>query len=157
MQRAILLTPLRAVARAETSLGARVTCSTVAFCSDQVVCAAARGGFNSGQLMRMRWVLTIKDDDTVKARLVVQGFTDPDLVQIPTSSPTCSRRARQIFLSFSACSLYYLAHTRHRAASAFGRRAVGSSILRSSEQEAGLEHAMAIMFNILSVDQNIKL
>ena len=68
----------------------------------QVVCAASRQGLSAGQLMRMRWVITLKDDDSLKARLVVQGFTDPELGNIATSSPTCSRRARQIFFAASA-------------------------------------------------------
>ena len=38
----------------------------------------------------------------MKARLVVQGFTDQRLGHIPTSSPTASRRSRQIFMIFAA-------------------------------------------------------
>ena len=68
----------------------------------QVVCAASRQGLSAGQLMRMRWIITLKDDDTLKARLVVQGFTDPEWGSVATSSPTCSRRARQIFFALSA-------------------------------------------------------
>ena len=52
--------------------------------------------------MKMRWVLTWKDDGSLKARLVVQGFTDPHLGYLPTSSPTCSRRARHVFLTLAA-------------------------------------------------------
>ena len=29
--------------------------------------------------MRMRWVITRKKDDSLPARLVIQGFTDPQL------------------------------------------------------------------------------
>ena len=49
--------------------------------------------------MKMRWVVTTKADDSLKARLVVQGFTDTRLGKIQTSSPTSSRRVRQIFLT----------------------------------------------------------
>ena len=47
----------------------------------------------------MRWVITRKPDDSLKARLVVQGFTDPQLGAKPTASPTVSRRGRQLFLT----------------------------------------------------------
>ena len=57
----------------------------------QVVTAAARSGHDAGALMKMRWLLTIKDTGALKARLVIQGFTDPMLGKIATSSPTCSR------------------------------------------------------------------
>ena len=32
----------------------------------------------------MRWVITRKSDDSLKARLVIQGFTDPQLGAKPT-------------------------------------------------------------------------
>ena len=57
----------------------------------------------------MRWVVTIKDDGSLKAWLVVQGFTDQRLGKIPTSSPTASRRSRQIFLTLAA-SLGFQTH-----------------------------------------------
>ena len=47
----------------------------------------------------MRWVITRKSDDSLKARLVIQGFTDPQLGAKPTASPTVSRRGRQLFLT----------------------------------------------------------
>ena len=49
--------------------------------------------------MRMRWVVTRKPDDSLKARLVIQVFTDPQLGAKPTASPTVSRRRRQLFLT----------------------------------------------------------
>ena len=52
--------------------------------------------------MKMRWVVTFKDDGSLKARLVVQSFTDKRLGKIPMSSPTASRRSRQIFLTLAA-------------------------------------------------------
>ena len=69
------------------------------FVKYSVVESASRQGI---VLMKMRWVVTLKDDDQSKARLVVQGFTDQRLVKIPTSSPTASRRSRQIFPTFAA-------------------------------------------------------
>ena len=60
-------------------------------------------------IMKMRWVVTTKVDDSLKARLVVQGFTDTRLGKIQTSSPTSSRRARQIFLT-TVASLHFQCH-----------------------------------------------
>ena len=49
--------------------------------------------------MRMRWAITRKPDNSLKARLVVQGFTDPQLGAKPTASLTVSSRGRQLFLT----------------------------------------------------------
>ena len=74
--------------------------STFVKCS--VVEAASRQGISPSALMKMRWVVRFEDDGSLKARLVVQGFTDQRLDKIPTSSPTASRRSRQIFLTLAA-------------------------------------------------------
>ena len=71
-----------------------------------VVERAARAGINAGALMRMRWVITLKDRGALKARLVVQGFTDARLGKIASPSLTCSRRARQICHTIVACLKY---------------------------------------------------
>ena len=76
------------------------------FVKYSVVESASRQGI---VLMKMRWVVTLKGDDQSKARLVVQGFTDQRHVKIPTSSPTASRRSRQMFLT-SAASLGFQTH-----------------------------------------------
>ena len=60
-----------------------------------------RSGLQRKSLMRMRWVITRKPDDSLKARLVIQGFTDPQLGAQPTASPTVSRRGRQLFFDGS--------------------------------------------------------
>ena len=72
------------------------------FVKYSVVEAASRQGISPSALMKMRWVVTFKDDGSLKARMVVQGFTDQRLGKIPTSSPTASRRSRQIFLTLAA-------------------------------------------------------
>ena len=59
--------------------------------------------------MRMRWVVTTEADDSLKARFVAQGFTDTRLGKIQTSSPTSSRRARQIFLT-TVAPLHFQCH-----------------------------------------------
>ena len=57
----------------------------------------AAGMIPEDRIMRMRWVLTWKaETHTPKARLVVVGFEDPDLASIVSSSPTMSRRSRQL-------------------------------------------------------------
>ena len=72
------------------------------FVKYSVVEAASRQGISPSVSMRMRWVVTFKDDGSLKARSVVQGFTDQRLGKIPTSSPTEARRSRQIFLTLAA-------------------------------------------------------
>ena len=68
------------------------------FVKYSVVEPASRQGISPSALMKMRWVVTFKDDGSLKARLVVQGFTDP-------------RRSRQIFLTLAA-SLGFQTHKR---------------------------------------------
>lgn len=63
--------------------------------------AATRSGLSSRALMRMGWVITEKPTG-LKARLVVQGFTGPDLVCLRRESPTASRRARQLYFALCA-------------------------------------------------------
>ena len=69
------------------------------FLKHAAVEAATRSGLQCKSLMRMRWVITRKSDDSLKARLVIQGFTDPQLGAKPSASPTVSRRGRQLFLT----------------------------------------------------------
>ena len=50
---------------------------------------AKRAGVPTDRIMTMRWILTWKDapDNTVaKARLVIKGFTDPDLTTIRSAT-----------------------------------------------------------------------
>ena len=56
----------------------------------------------SERVVRMRWIYTIKSDNTAKARIVIIGYEDPDLGQLPTTSPTMSRRTRGLFLTTCA-------------------------------------------------------
>ena len=55
------------------------------------------------RVVRMRWIFTTKADGSAKARIVLIGFEDPDLGEIPTTSPTMSRRTRGLFLT--ACAI----------------------------------------------------
>ena len=81
------------------------------FVKYSVVETASRQGISPSALMKMRWVVTLTDDCSLKARLVVQRFTDQRLGKIPTSSPTASRRSRQIFLTLAG-SLGFQTHKR---------------------------------------------
>ena len=52
--------------------------------------------------VRMRWVLTFKDSGAAKARIVILGYEDPDLLQLERAAPTMTRQSRQLFLSYAA-------------------------------------------------------
>ena len=71
----------------------------------ELVCEKYRGVVPASRLMKMRWVLTFKGLDhspskmKAKARLVLLGYSDPDLLELQTSSPTMTRRSRQLLLS----------------------------------------------------------
>ena len=72
------------------------------FVKCSVVEAASSQGISPAALMKMRWVVTFKDDGSLKARLVVQGFKEKRLGKIPMTSPNASRRSRQMFLTLAA-------------------------------------------------------
>lgn len=73
--------------------------------------------------MRMRWVI-IEEPTGLKARLVVQGFTDPDLAYLRRESPTASRRARQLY--FALCASLGLHIHKGDVASAFLQEDAGA-------------------------------
>ena len=52
--------------------------------------------------MKMRWVLTFKHSGAAKARIVIVGFTDPDLDTLQRASPTMTRRTRQLMMTMAA-------------------------------------------------------
>ena len=71
--------------------------------SNDVISICQRAGIPKQRVMTMRWVHTWKvAEDTgetkAKARLVVKGFTDPDLTEIRSESPTLCRFSRQLIL-----------------------------------------------------------
>ena len=74
--------------------------------SNDVISVCQRAGIPKQRVTTMRWVHTWKvAEDTgetkAKARLVVKGFTDPDLTGIRSESPTLSRLSRQLILLLS--------------------------------------------------------
>ena len=68
-----------------------------------------------GRVMKARFVLKRTVDSKgnlnprAKARLVLQGFSDPDLLRggLDTSSPTLNRTSRQVLLSISSCYMFW--------------------------------------------------
>ncbi|CAK0865999.1 unnamed protein product, partial [Prorocentrum cordatum] len=75
--------------------------------STKAVRILSRQGIDPTRLLRCRFVLTWKKGDKGnalrgKARLVVLGFSDPDLLHLRTESPVASRRARQLLLAMAA-------------------------------------------------------
>ena len=75
--------------------------------SNAVFKIAQRSGVPKERVMTMRWVLTWKVNEetvakTAKARLVVKGFTDPDLTTLRPESPTLSRLGKHWLLQLAA-------------------------------------------------------
>ena len=62
------------------------------------------------RLLRMRWVLTWKytegGDKKAKAQLVILGYQQPELTNVPTAAPTLGKMSRRLFLQ--ACALHKL-------------------------------------------------
>ena len=69
---------------------------------------AKRHGIPASRILGMRWVLTWKavtDDDTgdvvdhkPKARLIIKGHQDPDLLHLKRDSPTLATQSRNMIL-----------------------------------------------------------
>ena len=75
--------------------------------SHSVVRVVSRAGIPIQRIMTMRWVLTWKKDDSgknkkAKARLVIRGYTDPDLLTLRAEAPTLSKPARHMILQLAA-------------------------------------------------------
>ena len=117
------------------------------FLKHAAVEAATRSGLQCRNLMRMRWVITRKPDDSLKARLVIQGFTDPQLGAKPTASPTVSRRGRQLFLTVAGSLRMKV--FKGDAKTAFSQGLVGDQELHCEPiaepaQALGLEHHQCV-------------
>ena len=72
-----------------------------------------RAGIPTSRIMPMRWVLVWKtlnegNETSVKAkaRLVVKGFTDPDLTTLRAEAPTLSKASRHMLLQLGASSKF---------------------------------------------------
>ena len=117
------------------------------FLKHAAVEAATRSGLQCKSLMRMRWVITRKPDDSLKARLVIQGFTEPQLGAKPTASPRVSRRGRQLFLTVAGSLRMKV--FKGDAKTAFLQGSVGDQELHCEPiaelaQALGLEHHQCV-------------
>lgn len=81
------------------------------YLENEAVAIASRLGVPSERVMGMRWVLTWKivhdnNGEEVskkrKARLIIKGFQDPDLLQLRKDSPTLSTQSRNVVLGLAA-------------------------------------------------------
>ena len=75
--------------------------------------AILRNRIPESNILRSRWILTWKEIDEIeaaqlgqdrkaKARLVVLGFEDPDLTEIPRDSPTLQKESRSLIFQYCA-------------------------------------------------------
>lgn len=120
------------------------------------VCQAAVGEVPKDRLMKMRWVLVFKETDNpdlvkAKARLVVLGFTDPDVGQVNVKSPTLTRRSRQLLLQASTHKGWGLVKGDAKAAFLQGgntqlRRSIFGMPVEELRVAMGLEKNQAIQF-----------
>jgi len=85
------------------------------YLENEAVAIASRHGVPSERVLGMRWVLTwkvIQNDQgettgcKPKARLIIKGFQDPDLLNLRKDSPTLSTQSRNVLLSVSAMQLW---------------------------------------------------
>ena len=56
------------------------------------------------KIMQMRWVLTVKQDGSPKARLVVLGFQAHNICEVQSAAPTMARLSRNMLLMLCANS-----------------------------------------------------
>ena len=120
------------------------------------VCKAAVGEVPAARLMKMRWVLVFKqtDDPSVvkaKARLVVLGFTDPDVGQVNVKSPTLTRRSRQLLLQIASHKGWGLVKGDAKAAFLQGgesqlRRQIFGMPVEELREAMNLEKGKAVQF-----------
>ena len=77
-------------------------------------------------------------ESKVKARLVVKGFTDPDVTEIRSESPTLSRLSRQLILQLSASRGFRLRKGDVQTAFLSGDREEGKTrcVCRASTRDA---------------------
>ena len=71
----------------------------------------SRVGIDENRVLGMRWILTWKNEEDgegnvtgkrPKARLIIKGFQDPDLLKIPRDSPTLSTVGRNMLFAVSS-------------------------------------------------------
>ena len=100
----------------------------------------------NGRTITARWVLTWKQLDDqdeqprwkAKARLVLRGFEDPDLLTLQKAAPTASRLARTMLLSMTSWLSWSLTCGDVRAAFLSGKTFTRELIVRLPADCAGL-------------------
>ena len=87
--------------------------------STGTVRAILRDRIPAANILRSRWILTWKDVDEIeaqeigkskkaKARLVILGYEDPNLTEIPRDSPTLQKESRSLILQYSASQQWWI-------------------------------------------------
>ena len=74
----------------------------------EAIKVVSKFGVPEDRVMKMRFVYTWKSDGRAKARLVLQGFTDPDLKTQLTDALTISKRGRSLFLAACARNKFWV-------------------------------------------------
>jgi hypothetical protein len=83
----------------------------------EAVAIATMNGISPERLLGMRWVLTwkpIEDDQgkdighKAKARLIIKGFQDPDLLHIKRDSPTLATSSRNMILAIASTNQWQI-------------------------------------------------
>ena len=97
----------------------------------------------------MRWIFTMKHDQSAKARLVIIGFQDPDLTSLATTAPVMSRRTRGLFFILCSCKKWTALKADVRAAFLQGldseeeRQVFVKPVVELSQQLGGDEKSIA--------------
>lgn len=73
-----------------------------------VIAAASRQGVPKQRIIRARWVLSVKRSGEHKARLVLVGFTDPDLHKLDRDAPTLSQLCEHLVIQQCASRRWHL-------------------------------------------------
>ena len=87
--------------------------------STGTVQAILRDRIPAANILRSRWILTWKDVDEIeakeigktrkaKARLVILGYEDPNLTEIPRDSPTLQKESRSLILQYCASKKWWI-------------------------------------------------
>ena len=84
--------------------------------SSEAVVPVLKGGVPLSRIMKMSWVLTWKTppaefgetEKRAKARLVVLGYTDPDLTEVARDSPTLALRTGLMLFAICAAERWTL-------------------------------------------------
>lgn len=94
-----------------TEMKQAMTSEINSFLEREAIDIAARQGVDPQKLLTMRWVLTYKPvidekgeeiGKKPKARLIIRGFEDPNLLQLRRDSPTLALSNRNLLLALSA-------------------------------------------------------